>query len=587
MDRTDDLITITGVGKKQIMLEEALLEKTSRFVKVYTELATNMHTVKELVTKIEELTTIREFSGDPTKEMQEISDLFQNNINAIQKQLFLLKQESENNSQSKQANQHNLFILQHLTKVLINHVMAFKSAVTLHSLHVEERKKGFMEYGQTFDHLKGGSIPPFSTQKRPFFPAFQQQYTGSPKSKSQAKEDVRKNAAKMAEAFIRHMALLLAQLATELSEQSETIQRIEDDFDIELQKKLFEVNFGSIINISQVVPTCQTFLFQNKDLLRVIMSFIIGETEALVYPNGSEIPILSPFLPVLVSIRSSWEVLTELLHYPGPYKKIEFYSRKSDFVNSVAMVQFAIKMGCDFYKPFKGTYVPCIAIAAARKGSITVLEWVRTQLPMSSWCTTSTMEAAAAEGQLDALKYLRSLQPPCPWDERVTGAAAYSGHLGVLQWLCNQRPPCPISDNAKLCAVRGGHIHVLNWLNGLLGETSILDELFCPAAAGYKQLDMLRWLRAHDPPYPWDEMTCVSAAEAGCIEVLKWARDQQPPCPWSEECCQEAAGENELETLKWLRSQSPPCPWDKEECYEVANLKLHEEVCQWIQSQPF
>jgi len=42
---------------------------------------------------------------------------------------------------------------------------------------------------------------------------------------------------------------------------------------------------------------------------------------------------------------------------------------------------------------------------------------------------------------LDVLQWLRSQEPPCPWDKRTCYAAAMYGHLDVLQWLRTQDPP--------------------------------------------------------------------------------------------------------------------------------------------------
>ena len=48
------------------------------------------------------------------------------------------------------------------------------------------------------------------------------------------------------------------------------------------------------------------------------------------------------------------------------------------------------------------------------------------------------------------------------------------------------------------------------------------------ALSGY--MEVLQWLRAQDPPCPWDERTCACAAEAGNVDVLQWLRAQDPPC---------------------------------------------------------
>ena len=132
-------------------------------------------------------------------------------------------------------------------------------------------------------------------------------------------------------------------------------------------------------------------------------------------------------------------------------------------------------------------------------------------------------DAAAGGGCLEALKYLRGLDPPCPWDEEVCAGAAWGGHL-----------------------------------------------------------DVLKWARAQEPPCPWDWETCAEAAEGGHLEVLKWARSQDPPCPLSDETCTFAVLGGQLEVLKWLRAQNPPCRWLRSYCRETASQHGHQHIVDWI-----
>ena len=111
--------------------------------------------------------------------------------------------------------------------------------------------------------------------------------------------------------------------------------------------------------------------------------------------------------------------------------------------------------------------------------------------------TKAACEGAAREGHLKALKFLRGLDPPCPWDEDTCADAADEGHLDVLKWLRDQDPPCP-----------------------------------------------------------WDGGTCASAAREGRLEVLKWLRAQNPPCPWHRSACREEAWENDHQHIvKWIDQQ--------------------------------
>jgi hypothetical protein len=131
-------------------------------------------------------------------------------------------------------------------------------------------------------------------------------------------------------------------------------------------------------------------------------------------------------------------------------------------------------------------------------------------------------------------------------------SAARGGHLVVLQWLRAQDPPCPWDERTSGSAAGGGH------------------------------LELLQWSRAQDPPCPWNVETCNRAVEEGDLGVLQWLRAQDPPCPWNVETCNRAAEEGNLDVLQWLRAQDPPCPWQRAKCAKLAVRAGREDVQHWI-----
>ena len=77
-----------------------------------------------------------------------------------------------------------------------------------------------------------------------------------------------------------------------------------------------------------------------------------------------------------------------------------------------------------------------------------------------------TCTRAAGLGYLEALKFLRGLNPPCPWERYTCEGAASEGHLEVLKWLRDQDPPCPWSTrDCRHAARSGGHQHIVKWIN--------------------------------------------------------------------------------------------------------------------------
>ena len=53
---------------------------------------------------------------------------------------------------------------------------------------------------------------------------------------------------------------------------------------------------------------------------------------------------------------------------------------------------------------------------------------------------------AAQGGHLEALKFLRGLDPPCPWNVLTCFDAAEGGHLNILKWARSQPPPLPLEQ---------------------------------------------------------------------------------------------------------------------------------------------
>ena len=98
---------------------------------------------------------------------------------------------------------------------------------------------------------------------------------------------------------------------------------------------------------------------------------------------------------------------------------------------------------------------------AALQGSIEILRWLMEEKGYEF--NRATCEGAAFGGHLDVLKWVRSQDPPCPWDWRTCTEAAAEGHLDVLKWLRAQNPPCPW--NRYRCREHAlHHWQVIDWI---------------------------------------------------------------------------------------------------------------------------
>ena len=227
---------------------------------------------------------------------------------------------------------------------------------------------------------------------------------------------------------------------------------------------------------------------------------------------------------------------------------------------------------CDTFKVLPGyvwgatgeaVYEGSLLNYAAFQGSVEILRWL---VEEKGWeLNRDTEWYAGAGGGVEVLAYLWKTGNLGIWGYKFTrdvcAGAAWGGHLEALKWARSQDPPCP-------------------W-----------DERTCACAAGKGHLEVLKFLRGQEPPCPWTARTCTCAAEKGRLDVLKWVRAQHPPCPWDEGTCREAARGGHLDVLKWLQAEEPPCPWSRRVCRERAfghvyrERALHQHVIDWIDQE--
>ena len=99
---------------------------------------------------------------------------------------------------------------------------------------------------------------------------------------------------------------------------------------------------------------------------------------------------------------------------------------------------------------------------AGMSGSVEVLEHL---LERGYEFDMMACSGAARGGCLEALKFLRGLDPPCPWNRGTCAYAVQGGHLDVLKWARSQDPPCPWErDDCRERARRNGHLHIVTWM---------------------------------------------------------------------------------------------------------------------------
>lgn len=248
--------------------------------------------------------------------------------------------------------------------------------------------------------------------------------------------------------------------------------------------------------------------------------------------------------------------------------------------------------------------------AAAKSGSIAVLEWLRS-LPCYFIRPHPPTIAAAAAGHMEVLRWLAKnkllhtrdplpcilaarydnreilrwmhFDKGCPWHEAIASEAARSGHSSLFFWLYSQGCPYKLQD-VMSCATNSAHTDIIEWC---VSKGARWDPLSLNRAAESGHLETLRWCRARGAL--WDENICKSAVCGNQIAVLRWlvseeggARNLLDPgcvasasrrgqikvvkilvragCPMNSEAIQVASQNGDLNIVRLLSEEGCPMP---------------------------
>jgi len=129
-------------------------------------------------------------------------------------------------------------------------------------------------------------------------------------------------------------------------------------------------------------------------------------------------------------------------------------------------------------------------------------------------CERGTKECMAAMG----VKHAQAI-----YDAGACTAAAAGGQLEALKYL--HSIGCHMDCGRVVSAAALGHMHVLKWARS---NGAKLDSSACEAAAACGQLKALMWL--HEQGCEWDESVCANAAEYGRLAELRFAHENG--CKW-------------------------------------------------------
>jgi len=199
--------------------------------------------------------------------------------------------------------------------------------------------------------------------------------------------------------------------------------------------------------------------------------------------------------------------------------------------------------------PMDFTTICTEAIRSTMGGDFSTLKWLYAQ-----GCTVNqgTMDAAARLGLLDTMKWLRSLDPPCPWDDEVFRDAAvciwWNPSLEILNWLHTQGCPWDVSK-CLISSSAAGNLAAIQWILSLedapqpITPITLMEMVFRAARMQLRQrsdrpdIDFNIIRTTDDIPEnvpPGDVRRAYYSAVlfySRRRRTLRWLKEMQPPCP--------------------------------------------------------
>ncbi|KAG6590843.1 uncharacterized protein IUM83_19095 [Phytophthora cinnamomi] len=166
-----------------------------------------------------------------------------------------------------------------------------------------------------------------------------------------------------------------------------------------------------------------------------------------------------------------------------------------------------------FYRQWEFTRA---AAAAAARGDLAALKWLVDMFPECR--VTAAVEDAAKNGQLHVLQWLlgksRSRELTVFWGARELFFAGKHGHLHVAQWLHEHTAPPPTHMFFVTLeeAARNGDLDMVRWLCEVRGEWSPYAAVLA-AGGGHLQCERVEGCSAK---------AFVNATASGELEILKW-----------------------------------------------------------------
>lgn len=153
----------------------------------------------------------------------------------------------------------------------------------------------------------------------------------------------------------------------------------------------------------------------------------------------------------------------------------------------------------------------------------------------------------------------RNSTPSFPFTEWTASTVVEKNNLPLLQWLRAQDPPCPWNANVTNTAATKGFLEILDWS---YSEGCPLSKGVCSEAASNGHLDCLQYGYNH--------------RENSVSSITR----NPSPMTWNTYVCRYAAQNGHLDCLQFVRSCDTPCPWNYE-TIKYAALNARYDCMVW------
>ena len=176
-------------------------------------------------------------------------------------------------------------------------------------------------------------------------------------------------------------------------------------------------------------------------------------------------------------------------------------------------------------------------------------------------------------------KYIYETKKPSSLDVKMTSDyCIQNNNLEMLKWVCSLDPPCLIFPYSFTIAANENNYEILEWLISR-DEIRYWDESLTFIAIANNDLKMLKWLI--------EKNACIDTGNCSFeiisqnnFEILEFLYNHDPSIYLDEIFCHYSSSLNNLEMLKWFRTRNPPFKWDKEECLKLCT---ENEIKRWIE----